>query len=274
MHQQTPEAQPRATSVAELPRFETFGLALPALGVDRTVRVYLPPDYADCNDCRYPVVYFMDGQNVFDAATSYAGEWGADEVLDGLHEKHGLAVIAVAIDHGGEARMQELSVWSNPEFAPAKGEAYLADLIGAVKPAVDVRYRTQTDPAATVIAGSSMGGLMAHAAVMRHPGVFGRALVFSPSYWFSPAIAHETAITPLQPGQRVYVYVGGSEGDDMQSDAEAMAVRWKATLPATSALQFAAAAKAGHNEAAWRTALPDALCWSFAPACEAATPAR
>ena len=274
MHQQTPEAQPRATSVAELPRFETFGLALPALGVDRTVRVYLPPDYADCKDCRYPVVYFMDGQNVFDAATSYAGEWGADEVLDGLHEKHGLAVIAVAIDHGGEARMQELSVWSNPEFAPAKGEAYLADLIGAVKPAVDVRYRTQMDPAATVIAGSSMGGLMAHAAVMRHPGVFGRALVFSPSYWFSPAIAHETAITPLQPGQRVYVYVGGSEGDDMQSDAEAMAVRWKATLPATSALQFAAAAKAGHNEAAWRTALPDALCWSFAPACEAATPAR
>ena len=56
MHQQTPEAQPRPTSVAELPRFETFGLALQALGVDRTVRVYLPPDYADCNDCRYPVV--------------------------------------------------------------------------------------------------------------------------------------------------------------------------------------------------------------------------
>ena len=93
-------------------------------------------------------------------------------------------------------------------------------------------------------------------------------------YWFSPAIAQETAITPLQPGQRVYVYVGGSEGDDMLSDAEAMAVRWKATLPATSALQFAAAAKAGHNEAAWRTALPDALCWTFAPACEAAKPAR
>jgi hypothetical protein len=72
----------------------------------------------------------------------------------------------------------------------------------------------------------------------------------------------------------VYIYVGGSEGDDMLSDAEAMAVRWKATLPATAALQFAAATKAGHNEAAWRTALPDALCWTFAPACEAAKTAR
>jgi predicted alpha/beta superfamily hydrolase len=268
MRQQTPEAPPRVASVADLPRFEIFGLALPTLGVDRSVRVYLPPAYADCKDCRYPVVYFMDGQNVFDAATSYAGEWGADEVLDGLYEKHGLAVIAVAIDHGGEARMQELSVWSHPEFAPAKGEAYLADLIGTVKPAVDARYRTQPEAAATVIAGSSMGGLMAHAAVMRHPEVFGRALVFSPSYWFSPAIAQETANTPLQPGQRVYVYVGGSEGDDMLSDAEAMAARWKATQPPTAALQFAAAVKAGHNEAAWRTALPEALCWSLAPVCE------
>jgi predicted alpha/beta superfamily hydrolase len=270
IRQQTPEAPPRVASVADLPRFETFGLALPTLGVDRSVRVYLPPGYADCKDCRYPVVYFMDGQNVFDAATSYAGEWGADEVLDGLYEKHGLSVIAVAIDHGGEARMQELSVWSNPEFAPAKGEAYLADLIGTVKPAVDARYRTQPEAAATVIAGSSMGGLMAHAAVMRHPGVFGRALVFSPSYWFSSAIAQETTNTPLQPGQRVYVYVGGSEGDGMLSDAEAMAARWKATLPPTAALQFAAAAEAGHNEAAWRKALPEALCWSLAPVCESA----
>ena len=259
---------PRAASVADLSRFETFGLTMPALGVDRTVRVYLPRGYTNCESCRYPVVYFMDGQNVFDAATSYAGEWGADEVLDSLHEKHDLAVIAVAIDHGGEARMQELSVWANPDFAPAKGKAFLADLIRAVKPAVDRRYRTQPSATATAIVGSSMGGLMAHAAVMRHPEVFGRALVFSPSYWFSPAIAKETASTPLQPGQRVYVYVGGSEGGGMKQDAETMAARWKDTLPEGAALQFTAKADAEHNEAAWRAALPTALCWSFAPICD------
>ena len=271
--QPAPEAAPRAASVADLSRFETFGLALPALGVQRTVRVYLPPDYAQCKDCRYPVLYFMDGQNVFDAATSYAGEWGADEVLDALYQKHGLAVIAVAIDHGGEARVQELSVWPNAEFGPAKGEAFLADLIGFVKPAVDARYRTQPDAANSLIAGSSLGGLMAHAAVMRHPEVFGRALVFSPSYWFSPAIAEETARTPLQPGQRVYVYVGGAEGDGMLPDAEAMAARWQAKSPDSAALRFTASAKAEHNEAAWRATLPEALCWSLAPACAAAKPA-
>lgn len=259
---------PRVASVAAPSRFETFGLTLPKLGVDRTVRVYLPQGYTSCEDCRYPVVYFMDGQNVFDAATSYAGEWGADEVLDALNKQHNLAVIAVAIDHGGEARMQELSVWESPDFAPSKGEAYLADLIGTVKPAVDNRYRTRPTAESTTIVGSSMGGLMAHAAVMRHPEVFGQALVFSPSYWFSNAIAEETAHTPLRTGQRVYIYVGGSEGDGMRENAEAMAARWKAKLPEGAALQFVAKADAEHNEAAWRAALPTALCWSFTLICD------
>lgn len=263
-----PAAQARVSTVAAPSRFETFELSLPRLGVDRRVRVYLPRGYTNCEGCRYPVLYFMDGQNVFDAATSYAGEWGADETLDALLARHDLAVIAVAIDHGGEARMQELSVWENAKFAPARGEAFLADLIGSVKPAVDARYRTRPAAASTAIIGSSMGGLMAHAGVMRHPEVFGRALVFSPSYWFSPEIAKETARTPLRPGQRVYVYVGGAEGGPMLPDAEAMAAVWKATLPEGAALQFSAALAAEHNEAAWRAALPGALCWSFAPICD------
>jgi predicted alpha/beta superfamily hydrolase len=260
--------EPRAASVAAPSRFETFGLALPTLGVDRTVRVYLPPGYANCEDCRYPVVYFMDGQNVFDAATSYVGEWGADEVLDALFEKHDLAAIAVAIDHGGEARMQELSVWENPQFAPAKGEAFLADLIAAVKPAVDARYRTLPAAASTTIVGSSMGGLMAHAALMRHPEVFSRAVVFSPSYWFSPAIADETGHTPLKAGQRVYIYMGAAEGDNMMADAQAMSEHWNANRPEGAELQFVSADNAEHNETAWRAALPAALCWSFAPVCQ------
>ena len=67
----------REATVAAPSRFETFTVALPNLGVERTVRVYLPRGYTNCEGCRYPVVYFMDGQNVFDAATSYVGEWRA-----------------------------------------------------------------------------------------------------------------------------------------------------------------------------------------------------
>jgi predicted alpha/beta superfamily hydrolase len=258
----------RESTVAAPSRFETFTVALPTLGVERTLRVYLPRGYTNCEGCRYPVVYFMDGQNVFDAATSYVGEWGADEALDELLVKHDLAVIAVGVDHGGEARMNELSVWENPEFKPARGEAFLADLVGAVKPAIDARYRTRPAAASTTIVGSLMGGLMAHAAVLRRPDVFGGAIIFSPSYWFSPAIAEETAATPLKSGQRVYVYAGGMESESMLPQARAMVESFRAAPPMLLDKRFVESPLAGHNEAAWRVALPAALCWRFAPICE------
>lgn len=258
----------RESTVAAPSRFEVFTVALPTLGAERTLRVYLPRGYANCWGCRYPVVYFMDGQNVFDAATSYVGEWGADETLDELLAKHDLAVIAVGVDHGGEARVNEFSVWENPEFKPARGEAFLADLVGAVKPAIDARYRTRPAAASTTLVGSSMGGLMAHAALLRRPDVFGGTIIFSPSYWFSPAIAEETARTPLRAGQRVYVYAGGEESESMLPEAKAMFERLRAEPPGWLDKRFAENPLAGHNEAAWRAALPAALCWRFAPICE------
>ncbi len=262
-----PDEAASESTVAAPSRFETFTVALPTLGVERTLRVYLPRGYTNCEGCRYPVVYFMDGQNVFDAATSYAGEWGADETLDALLAKHDLAVIAVGVDHGGEARMNELSVWENPEFKPARGEAFLADLVAAVKPAIDARYRTRPAAASSTVVGSSMGGLMAHAALLRHPEVFGGAIIFSPSYWFSPAVGPETARTPLRPGQRVYVYAGGQESESMVPDAKAMFRRFEASGGGVLDKVFVEIPEGQHNEAAWRAVLPAALCWRFAPIC-------
>ena len=56
---------------------------IPELGRTRRVWVYLPPGYESSTD-RYPVLYMHDGQNVFDDATAFAGEWGIDETLDSL----------------------------------------------------------------------------------------------------------------------------------------------------------------------------------------------
>src|SRR5712664_159105 len=38
---------------------------------DRDIIVYLPPDYDKQLTTRYPVLYMQDGQNLFDAATSF-----------------------------------------------------------------------------------------------------------------------------------------------------------------------------------------------------------
>src|ERR1700739_4061158 len=73
---------------------------IPGLNRERTVRLYLPPRYEQSSR-RYPVLYMHDGQNLFDDATAYAGEWGVDETLNGLARSRGLELIVVGIDNGG-----------------------------------------------------------------------------------------------------------------------------------------------------------------------------
>src|SRR5947209_1181472 len=76
-------------------------LHMPVLDRERTVRIYLPPSYADSKR-RYPVLYMHDGQNLFDAATAPFGEWGVDEMLNELARSSKLELIVVGIDHGGD----------------------------------------------------------------------------------------------------------------------------------------------------------------------------
>src|SRR5688572_6790801 len=159
-------------------------LQMPAVGHARQLRVYLPPDYK-AGSRRYPVLYMFDGQNLFDESTSYAGEWGVDETMDALARDAGFSAIVVGIDHGNELRINELIPYWNVRFLPNLGEAFLDDLVHAVKPFIDTNYRTLPDRGHTAIIGSSLGGLEADYAIRRYPQVFGRAGVFSPSYWVS-----------------------------------------------------------------------------------------
>ncbi len=78
---------------------------IPQLNRERKISVYLPPDY-ELSNKKYPVLYIHDGQNVFDAATAYAGEWEVDETLNRLSSKKGLNLIVVAIDHGNDKRIK------------------------------------------------------------------------------------------------------------------------------------------------------------------------
>ena len=99
---------PAAALAADLPPSAGPGvrvlepMTIPGLDRERTIRLYLPPGY-DASTKRYPVLYMHDGQNLFDDATSYVGEWGVDEALDALAAE-GLELIVVGIDHGGEKR--------------------------------------------------------------------------------------------------------------------------------------------------------------------------
>src|SRR5713226_8495012 len=85
------------------------------LGNRRDVLVYLPRGYRRLSRRRYPVLYLHDGQNVFDAATSFSGvEWGVDETAERLIKESLIEpLIVVAVANTGEERIHE--------YAPTRG---------------------------------------------------------------------------------------------------------------------------------------------------------
>jgi len=245
--------------------------AMPQLGRTRRVWLYLPPDYGTSAK-RCPVIYMHDGQNLFDAATAYAGEWGVDETLDSLHAAGDRGAIVVGIDNGGTKRLDEYSPWRNPAHGGGEGAQYVAFIAATLKPYIDAHYRTLPDRLNTAIAGSSMGGLISLYAILKYPQVFGRAGVFSPSLWFSPEIfGLAKSVQPLRPDPRIYLVTGGLEiapgeraggpGDDQARMLDALtAVGFKTRTEVTASVP----PDGRHAEWFWRREFPVAYLWLFA----------
>ena len=186
----------------------------------RRVWLYLPPSYASQPTRRYPVLYLQDGQNVFDEATAYSGEWGVDETLNQLATANSKApaCIVVAVDNGGARRLDEYSPWVNPELKKGgEGAAYTDFLALTLKPYIDGHYRTQPDASHTAIAGSSMGGLISLYAGLKYPQVFGRVGVFSPATWFAKdsLLRYEQRHQPAPLSSRFYFVAGPAESETM-----------------------------------------------------------
>ena len=70
-----------------------------------------------------------DAQNLFDAKTSFAGEWNVDETLDSLNAE----VIVVGIEHGNEKRLDELTPFKNEKYGGGNGDKYLDFIVTTLK---------------------------------------------------------------------------------------------------------------------------------------------
>lgn len=237
-------------------------LTMPGLDRQRTLRIYLPPSYAQ-GQKRYPVLYMHDGQNLFDDATAYAGEWGVDESMDALAGSHDLEVIVVGIDNGLDKRISELSPWSHEKYGPPEGRQYMDFVVQTVKPFVDQHYRTFVDREHTAILGSSLGGLISHYAVHQYPHIFGMAGLFSPSYWYSAEVYRLTKEQPTPKDSRLYFLVGGDEGLETVENLNRMVALELAGGHPASQLRSVVSPQGQHNEAFWRSEFQQAVLWLF-----------
>ena len=171
----------------------------------RNIEVWLPPGYDP--ELKYPVLYMHDGQMLFDGDKTWnKQEWKIDETLGNLIINGEITpVIVVGIWNIPEARHSEYfpqkpfeslpltfrdslihKVNRNKEtdlFSTAVySDRYLRFITSELKPFIDETYPTLSDRDHTMIAGSSMGGLISMYAICEYPEIFGGAACLS-THW-------------------------------------------------------------------------------------------
>ena len=169
----------------------------------RTVDVWLPNNYND-NE-KYAVLYMHDGQMLFDANTTWnKQEWKVDEIISGLIDSAKIKnTIVVAIWNHSDIRhtdyypnkpFQSLPIklrdsiikfskkQYGSDFKSPNSDNYLKFIVEEVKPFVDGNFSVETNIENTVIAGSSMGGLISMYALCEYPEIFGSAACLS-THW-------------------------------------------------------------------------------------------
>ena len=245
------------------------------LGNRRDVLVYLPPSYRRFSSRRYPVLYLNDGQNVFDAVTSFAGvEWGVDETAQRLIGRKLIEpLIIVAVANTGEERVDE--------YAPTPGVIEMKDqrrkrsrglvhiygqfLIEELKPFIDSKYRTKSQAEFTGLGGSSLGGLATLAMGIFYSEVFTRLIVMSPSIWWDDyAIFRLVGIVGEKPPLKIWLDTGTDEpGWELARHLRDCLIDkgWRLGTD----LSYLEVKGANHSEAAWAARVEPALRFLFPP---------
>jgi len=233
----------------------------PQLGNRRDLLVCLPPSYHH-TDRHYPVLYLQDGQNLFDRATSFSGEWYVDKTMQALAPE-GIEAVVVGIPNAGEQR--------TAEYLPdERGRHYLDFLTSTVKPIVDASFRTRTARADTGLGGSSLGGVISMYGLFARPDVFGFAAVMSPAFALAQdSIMEFVAAAPTTPA-RIWLDVGDAEFEPWVSPAYVESVsRMHALLRSKGysddELHYAIDHGARHEEAAWARRFPQAIRFLLPP---------
>lgn len=151
-------------------RMNTYEFSDSTTGSTHQVRVYTPPDY-EYGESRYRTIYFHDGSD-------YLALGSTKKALDYMIYANWIPpVVAVFVDPID--RMREYSY--DTEFM----DMFALELV----PWVEAKYRTQDNPEARAVIGSSLGGLVSLNLLLAYPEVFGNCGAYSPAVQVGDIIA-------------------------------------------------------------------------------------
>ncbi|MBC7893631.1 MAG: esterase family protein [Sphingobacteriaceae bacterium] len=241
--------------------------------------ILLPPGYSAAAG-RFPVLYLNDGQDM--------DRLGMTALLDSLYEKKSLPPLVVVGIHANQDRLNEYGTADQADYKGrgAKAGRYTQFVLSELMPFIEKSVRVDTGPAATVIAGFSLGGLSALDLAWSHPERFGKVGVFSGSLWWrkkayefgyddhTDRIMHTLIrATAHQPALKFW-FEAGTEDETSDRNKNGVIDAIDDTLDLMKELrvkgyrdevdfEYVEVSGGKHNQETWAGVMPDFLHWAF-----------
>lgn len=225
----------------------------------RYLTVYVPD-----KEGTFPVLYMMDGQNVFfDEDATYGKSWGMYDYL----VKNDVDLIVAAIDSSRGKNNERLFEYAPYDFVDyqyglikAEAKKFIKWLVSDLKSYVDGKYPVKGDREHTFIGGSSMGGLVSYYALMEHNDIFRCAACLSPSLWVAnDKLVRLTKRASIKNDTVIYLDYGSNEAGNNKYAKRAKESFWNCIDVLKSRpinLNVHVIQGGEHNEASWEKRVP------------------
>ena len=236
-------AAPAAAQDSTITLWTREVLSSTKLKEQRTIYVATPEGYRAATN-RYPVLVLLDAEdrpqfNLALANVAFLADRGAIPKM-----------IVVGIANGKDRThdMTPVATGARAKNTPtAGGIGTFADfIVDEVMPLVRAKYRTL--PTA-ILAGHSLGGLVALEVAANKPGAFSGVIAMSPSLWWNDAsgdVGYSDALAKTAKGERVFVTHGGLE-PDIDRTTTAFSQRMDSLKPALIAFGHQRYPEDSHN---------------------------
>lgn len=141
------------------------------------LEILLPPWYEETPQFNFPLLILNDGQSLHKVRLK--------ETLVELYKSNAIPPMIVCGVHAHN-RLHEYGVSGIPDYKNRGDKAlkYSRFVVNELLPLLKKNFRITEGPSTTVIAGFSLGGLSAFDIAWNYPHVFGKAGIFSGSFWW------------------------------------------------------------------------------------------
>jgi enterochelin esterase-like enzyme len=254
--------------------------SLQSVPLNRVVHldIILPPGYAT-SGAIYPILYLNDGQDLTRLRMT--------AVLDSLYRQRAVHPFVLVAIHAGD-RIQEYGTGAQADYMNrgSKAGLYTDFVLTELMPYVRKHYRVSTDPAQSVFAGFSLGGLSAFDIVFHHPDRFAKAGVFSGSFWWrskstqagyrdeTDRIMHDLVRKgSYSPTLKFWFETGTNDEtsdrnnngiiDAIEDTTDLIDALVKKGYHREQAIRYVEIEGGEHNQKTWSKIMPDFLIWAF-----------